>query len=101
MLPPSELCTRTWCGSAQLKWRSQQPSGRASVAASAHVYTAVQSTVSCTVIRKLEVRVVSVQGRGRAGQVRCVSVRVFVVYRAGCHAFFMRAMKVLAQLKRR
>ena len=33
MLPPSELRTRTWCGSAQLKWRSQQPLGRASVAA--------------------------------------------------------------------
>ena len=25
MLPPSKLRTRTWCGSAQLKWRSQQP----------------------------------------------------------------------------
>ena len=37
MLPPSELRTRTWCGSAQLKWRSQQPLGRASVAAFAHV----------------------------------------------------------------
>ena len=37
MLPPSELCTRTWCGSAQLKWRSQQPPGRAGVAASALV----------------------------------------------------------------
>ena len=37
MLPPSELCTRTWCGSAQLKWRSQQPQGRAGVAALAHV----------------------------------------------------------------
>ena len=33
MLPPSELRTHTWCGSAQLKWRSQQPLGRASVAA--------------------------------------------------------------------
>ena len=34
MLPPSELRTHTWCGSAQLKWRSltQQPLGRASVA---------------------------------------------------------------------
>lgn len=39
MLPPSELCTRTCCGSAQLKWRSQQPLGQASVAAFAHVYT--------------------------------------------------------------
>ena len=37
MLPPSELCIRTWCGSAQLKWRSQQPLGRAGVAALAHV----------------------------------------------------------------
>ena len=36
MLPPSELRTHTWCGSAQLKWRSQQPQGRAGVAALAH-----------------------------------------------------------------
>ena len=37
MLSPSELCTRTWCGSAQLKRRSQQPPYRAGVAAFAHV----------------------------------------------------------------
>ena len=39
MLSPSELCTRTWCGSAQLKRRSQQPPYRAGVAAFALVYT--------------------------------------------------------------
>ena len=39
MLPPSELRTHTWCGSAPLKWRSQQPLGRASVAAFALVDT--------------------------------------------------------------
>ena len=44
MLPPSELRTRTWCGSAQLKWRSQQPLGRASVAALAHRFWAVPCT---------------------------------------------------------
>ena len=35
MLPPSELRTHTWCGSAQLKWRSQQPLGRATASVAA------------------------------------------------------------------